>query len=156
MIALAMLVDGCGAARRANPPPASVVVATGTSTAAVAVAPGQPVVHVAAFRSPGATIACLLSSRAVRCAVAHPAWAPATPCPSAAEQVLALSRGGRPQLQCGAPGAPALTPALKALPYGTVTLADGFACESYVGGVQCGQQGGGHGFFISRPYRRLF
>lgn len=164
---LAALIAGCGGSARparggsarharGGSAPASVLVGTTSSNAAVPIAPGQPQVQVTSFRSPGATITCQISSRSARCAVARPAWAPASPCPAAARQVLAVSRSGRVQFECGAAALPHASVTVKALPYGTVTVADGFACESYTGGVQCGERAGGQGFFISKPYRRLF
>jgi len=137
-------------------PPASAPVSSTSSSAAVPIAPGQPQVQVSSFRSPGATVTCQISAESARCAVARPAWAAAGPCPASPWQVLAVTRGGRVRYQCGAAGPPGASPAVKALPYGTVTIADGFACESYIGGVQCGLRAGGQGFFISKPYRRLF
>jgi hypothetical protein len=156
-IALSLLVAGCAAGGSAKPPRITVLTGAASSTQAVPIAPGQPIVHLAAFRSPGGTITCTITSRAALCTVEHPKWVSDSPCPTAAQQALAISRNGRAQIQCGA-AAPRSRggAALKALPYGTVAQADGFACESYTGGVQCGEQAGGHGFFISRPYRRLF
>lgn len=123
---------------------------------AVTIAAGQPYVAIASFRSPHDQIACAIDATAVRCAISHPQWAGRSPCPTAATQVVMLGRHGPGQFDCAGGGAPRGGAAVKALPYDTVAATDGFACESYPGGVQCGTDDNAHGFFISPPLLRLF
>jgi hypothetical protein len=127
----------------------------GTGTHAVTIDAGQPYLWLDAFRTPHGSIACVISPTGARCAIAHPQWAATrSTCPSATTQVLLLPPAGKPRFDCS-PGAAPTRPA-KALPYGTVALASGFACQCYTGGVQCGTEAGRHGFFISPPLVRLF